>query len=100
MPLDPQAKAFLDQMASMGGAPLHTLSVPDARALMATLAGMSGTTDVPLAKVQNRTIPGNPAPIPVRIYTPMGDGPFPMLVYFHGGGWVIGDLDTHDSVCR
>src|SRR5689334_14039223 len=100
MPLDPQAKAFLDQMASMGGPPLHTLPVSDARALMLQLAGMSGTSTASLAKVENRAIPGNAGPIPVRIYTPNDAGPLPLLVYFHGGGWVIGNLDTHDSVCR
>ena len=100
MPLDPQAKALLEQMEAMGGAPLHTLSVPDARTMMAALAGMSGTTTVPLANVENRTIPGPAGTIPVRIYTPSGTGPCPLLVYFHGGGWVLGDLETHDSVCR
>jgi acetyl esterase len=100
MPLDPQAKAILDQMAAMGGPPLHKLSVPDARALMVALAGMSGTHDLPLAKVENRTVPGPAGTIPVRVYTPVGTGPFPLLVFFHGGGWVIGSLDTHDGVCR
>ena len=100
MPLDPQAKALLEQMAAMGGPPLHTLSVPDARALMVALSGMSGTRDLPLAKVDNRTIPGPAGEIPLRIYTPVGTGPFPLLVFFHGGGWVIGSLDTHDGVCR
>ena len=75
MPLDPQAKAFLDQMTAMGGPPLHTLSVPDARALMIALAGLSGASAVPIAKVENRTIPGNAGPIPVRIYTPNGTAP-------------------------
>jgi len=100
MPLDPQAKAFLDQMVAMGGPPLHSLSVPDARALMVALAGMSGTRDLPLAKVEDRTIPGPAGTIPVRVYTPHGTGPLPLLVFFHGGGWVIGNLDTHDGVCR
>jgi acetyl esterase len=100
MPLDPQAKAFLDQMAAMAGPPLHSLPVPEARALMVELAGMSGTLDVPLAKVEDRSIPGPGGPVPVRIYTPSGRGPLPLLVYFHGGGWVLGGLDTHDSVCR
>jgi acetyl esterase/lipase len=100
MPLDPQAKAFLDQMASMGGPPLHSLPVADARALMVAMAGMSGTRDLPLAKVENRTIPGPAGQIPVRVYTPNGTGPLPLLVFFHGGGWVIGDLDTHDGTCR
>jgi acetyl esterase len=100
MPLDPQARAFLDQLVAMGGPPLHALPVPEARALMGALAGMSGTPDVALAGVANRTIPGPAGEIPVRIYTPEGAGPFPILVYFHGGGWVLGGLDTHDGACR
>lgn len=50
--------------------------------------------------VFNRDIPGPSGNIPIRIYQPRGDGPFPALIYFHGGGWVIGNLDTHDNVCR
>jgi len=100
MPLDPQAKAFLDQMVAMGGPPLHSLSVPDARALMVALSGMSGTRDLPVAKAEDRIIPGPAGAIPVRVYTPHGTGPLPLLVYFHGGGWVIGGIDTHDGVCR
>jgi acetyl esterase/lipase len=100
MPLDPQAKAFLDQLVAMGGPPLHALPVPEARAMMAALAGMSGPPDVRLAGVANRTIPGPAGEIPVRVYTPEGSGPFPVLVYFHGGGWVLGGLDTHDGACR
>jgi acetyl esterase len=56
-----------------------------------------------MAKVEDRKIPGGDAgaEINVRIYTPKGgDGPFPIVVYFHGGGWVIGDLETHDHWCR
>ena len=45
----------------------------------------------------NRTIPGAGGPIPIRIYTPEGQGPFPVVVYYHGGGWVIADLDTYDA---
>jgi acetyl esterase/lipase len=100
MPLDPQAKAVLDQMTTAAAPPLHSLPVPDARALMAALAGMSGTSTVPIAKVENRVVPGPHGTIPVRVYTPQGRAPFPLLVYFHGGGWVLGDLETHDGVCR
>ncbi|PLT34522.1 alpha/beta hydrolase [Bacillus sp. V5-8f] len=53
-----------------------------------------------VGKVENRTIPGPGGEIPVRIYTPAGEGPFPALVYYHGGGWVIGNLDTVDVHCR
>jgi acetyl esterase len=51
-------------------------------------------------KVENRTIPGPDGPIPVRIYTPTGSGPHPLLVFFHGGGFVICSLDSHDGLCR
>jgi acetyl esterase len=60
---------------------------------------MSGEPE-PVANVENRVIPGPAGDIPVRIYTPSGNGPFPLLVFFHGGGWVICDLDTHDEICR
>jgi acetyl esterase len=100
MPLDPQAKAFLEQIAAMAAPPLHALPIADARALVRAMAGMSDAHDIPLAKVDDRAIPGPGGSIPVRVYTPEGHGARPLLVYFHGGGWVLGDLDTHDSVCR
>ena len=100
MPLDPQAKAFLDQIASMAAPPLHALPVAAARTLVRAMAGMSDARDIPIAKVEERTIPGPRGSIPVRVYTPEGRGARPLLVYFHGSGWVLGDLDTHDSVCR
>jgi acetyl esterase len=99
MPLDPQAKAFLDQLAAAGAPPLHTLSVEGARqAIMELFATKRGPE--PAGKVEDRLIPGPAGQIPVRIYTPQGRGPFPVLVYFHGGGWVIGNLETHDPTCR
>lgn len=51
-------------------------------------------------KVEDRTVPGPEGDIPLRIYTPEGEGPFPILVYYHGGGFVTGDLESHDAVCR
>ncbi|MFS2056229.1 alpha/beta hydrolase, partial [Variovorax sp. CT11-76] len=52
--------------------------------------------------VRDLAADGPHGPIPVRIYRPLasGAGPLPVLVYYHGGGWVIGDLDTHDVLCR
>ncbi|HEX2988121.1 MAG TPA: alpha/beta hydrolase, partial [Chloroflexota bacterium] len=54
----------------------------------------------PLAAVEDRMIPGPVGEIHLRVYTPEGKGPFPLLLYFHGGGWVVGSVNTHDGVCR
>ena len=98
MPLDPEARMLLDQMQGMIR-PFNELSVAEARAEIAALAAAAGEPEA-VARVENRTIPGPQGEIPVRIYTPDGRAPFPVLVYFHGGGWVIGNLDTHDPLCR
>jgi acetyl esterase len=98
MALDPQARALLDQLAAMGGAPLSSYPVEGARQLMDAMVAMSGTGPE-VAHIADRTIPGPAGDIPVRLYRPAGDG-LPLLVYFHGGGWVLGGLGTHDAVCR
>src|SRR5690349_5595202 len=54
----------------------------------------------PIAAIDERTISGSGGPLPIRIYTPPGASPYPGLVYFHGGGWTIGDLDMSDAQCR
>lgn len=99
MPLDPKAKAFLDQAAASGAPPFHTLSVPDARQMLLTLF-TSVADKEPIKAVEDRHIPGPEGRLPVRIYTPEGAPPLPVLVYFHGGGWVLGNLETHDATCR
>ncbi|MBI3303984.1 MAG: alpha/beta hydrolase [Deltaproteobacteria bacterium] len=98
MPLDPQAKAFLDQITAAGAPPLNALPVAEARQALRALFA-TGELE-PVHKVEDRQIPGPDGNLPVRIYTPEGNGPLPVLVYFHGGGWVLGDLETHDSPCR
>src|SRR5215207_6871848 len=99
MPLDPQAMALLDQMAAAGGPPFESLTPAQARALIAQMQELAGPPE-PVAKVEDSMIPTPDGPVAVRIYTPEGDGPFPVLIYFHGGGWVIGSIDTVDSPCR
>ena len=99
MPLDTQARMLLDQIAGMGMPPLNSLPVPEARRAVTTLATMSGEPE-PVARVEHRTVRGPAGDIPLRIYTLAGRGPFQVLVFFHGGGWVICNLDTHDGVCR
>ncbi|UOR13693.1 alpha/beta hydrolase [Halobacillus amylolyticus] len=98
MGLDPQAKFILEQMEAAGEPPMHEQTPEEAResADFSLLAGEPEEVE----KVENRTIPGPGGNIPVRIYTPEGQGPFPALVFYHGGGWVIGDLDTVDVPCR
>lgn len=99
MSIDPQAAALLAQIQAMGGPQLHELPVPMAREAMRSLAAFQGEGEA-VSHVADRAIPGPQGGIPVRIYTPQGRPPFPVLLYFHGGGWVIGDLDTHDPICR
>lgn len=99
MPLDPQAKAILDLLESQGGPQLHEMPVPLARQAMSAMAGLQPSV-IEVAKVEDRKIPGPAGDLPARVYTPAGTAPFPVLVYFHGGGWVLGGLDTHDGTCR
>src|SRR5207302_3730804 len=99
MPLDPQAKAVLDQFASMGGPQLHEMSLAQARELILGMVALAGEPES-IARVENRTIPGPAGEIPVRIYTPEGTAPFPVIVYFHGGGWVVGSIADSDAFCR
>jgi acetyl esterase len=99
MALDPQARHVLDQLAAAGMAPLHALSVAEARAFMESMRALHGQpTPVPI--VRDLEIEGAAGSIPARLYRPREGGVLPLLVYFHGGGWVIGSLDTHDDVCR
>jgi acetyl esterase len=99
MALDPQCKAFLDTLASAGGKPLEQLPVEEARLMSAGLSAFGGPVE-PIADVENRTVPGPAGPIPVRVYRPVLNETLPALIYFHGGGFVICSLDTHDGECR
>jgi acetyl esterase len=99
MPLDPQARAILDQLPPLDAATLAALPPPALRQAMAAMPGSSGAGE-PVAKVFERTLPGPAGEIPVRIYAPSEGRPLPALVYFHGGGFVIGSLETHDGTCR
>ncbi|GAC1314899.1 MAG: alpha/beta hydrolase [Acidimicrobiales bacterium] len=97
MPLDPQAKVFLDQLAALGGPPMSEATPADARTQMAMLAGMASRPPTRVPTV-DRTVPGPDGDIPVRIYQPPSTDPLPVVVFFHGGGWVIGDIETHDGL--
>nr|WP_246516397.1 alpha/beta hydrolase fold domain-containing protein [Salicibibacter cibarius] len=96
--LDPQARFVLEQLEALGGPPMETLPPEEARA-GANFSPLAGPPEK-VGHVTNKTITGPGGEIPVRIYSPEGEGPFPALVYYHGGGWVIGDLETVDVPCR
>ena len=98
MPLDPQIQAMLGQGPGMG--PARNYSVEQLRATVRQYSTAFPPLNVQLAVVEDRRIPGPAGQIPVRVYTPQGEGPFAVLVYFHGGGWVAGDLDLYDIPAR
>lgn len=97
--MHPQAEALLKQMAEQAMPAPESMTVAQNRALIGDLGDLSGPPEE-VARVVDATAPGPGGDIPLRIYVPAGEGPLRTLVFFHGGGWVIGDLDSHDGVCR
>ena len=100
MQLHPQMKAILDQAAAAGGQPFHKMTPVEARKAITALLEPFNSAPEKVAKSEKRTIPGPGGQIPVQIYTPEGKAPFPVLVYFHGGGWTVGEIASWDSFCR
>jgi acetyl esterase len=99
MPLDAQAQKLADAMAALNLPPIEKSTPAEARESMrARTAGLGPFEDV--ARVEDHRVPVTGGAITVRVYTPAGAGPHPALVFYHGGGWVIGDLYTHDGICR
>ena len=101
MTLDPVAKVLMDAM-DQAFPRVETMTGAEARAHVARMVASLATDPEPVARVENRSVPGPDGPVPVRFYWPEDPAPAPLpaLVYFHGGGWVICDLDTHDATCR
>jgi len=99
MPLDPQARALIDQIAALGLPTVQDQTPAAAREGMQLRRAALGPGE-PVERVEDRTIDGPGGSIPLRIYTPSRDGSLPVVVYFHGGGWVIGDIESHDRTCR
>ena len=101
--LHPQAQALLQLIADRGIPPMHTLTPAQAREFYVQRRAVTQPTPAEVASVQGLQAPGPAGPIPLRAYRPLGakaGEKLPVLVYFHGGGWVIGDLDSHDTLCR
>ncbi|MDE3155584.1 MAG: alpha/beta hydrolase [Acidobacteriota bacterium] len=99
MPLDPAARAYIDKLIAAGEKPVADLTVDEARAQSRRLAAQAGPGE-PVARVEDLEIPLTGRTIPARLYAPETAGPLPVYVFFHGGGWVRGDLETADFVCR
>src|SRR2546426_1366304 len=99
MPLDPQAQALLEQMKQMGFIYTPGLTAAKGREMVAQFLAIRPPGE-PVGRVEDRLIPGPAAEIPIRIYTPQGNGPFPVLVFLHTGAWVLGNLDNQDPLCR
>jgi acetyl esterase len=102
MPLDPLLKGFLDQLDAQPQPKLWQVSPPAAREMFAALMQAVGPKDVPVGKVANLSIPGPAGEISARSYRPVAVGgeSQPTLVFFHGGGFTIGNIETHDGLCR
>jgi acetyl esterase len=99
MPVTPEVQTILDFLAAAGETPQEQLTPTELRTAYALMSATG--TKAEMASAGDRTVPGPAGDIPVRVYVPTGEpGPRPVLVYFHGGGWVIGDLDTHDATVR
>ena len=101
MPVDPQIQQVIDALAASDFGPVHAQSPAEARAQYVRMIETRGIAPAPVGAIEDRSIPGPAGDLPVRIYRPDLDArTLPALVYFHGGGHVIGNLDTHDAVAR
>lgn len=111
MPLDPRCQALLGELTSPDQPSFSHMTVAEARRSLAQMAALQAIGAEPVARIEDRVIPG-PEPeeeaaaksIPLRLYAPSvagsRDGALPILLFFHGGGWTLGDLETDDPLCR
>jgi acetyl esterase len=102
MAVDPQIITMLERIAAVSGdtAPAERLAPAEARRTMAAVLPLLNEHAPAVARVEDRTLPGAAGPIAARFYDPGTADPSPAIVYIHGGGWVLCDLDSHDGVCR
>jgi acetyl esterase len=98
--LHPQIEKVLEAMARLDLKPIEAMIPDEAREQMEVMAASRKADTLPVARIENRTIPGPAGQIPLRIYWPPAAGIRPAIVYYHGGGHVIGSLDSHDLIAR
>jgi acetyl esterase len=101
--LDPQARQFIQLMVDQGVPPVHTLTAVEARQAYLQRRALSQPDAEPVALVRDHTVTHSGVSVAVREYRPAGSqsqATLPALLYFHGGGWTVGDIETHDVVCR
>ena len=98
--LHPQIVKAIEIMRQIGMKPIESMSPEEARRQMEETAKSRKAAPLPVARVENRTIPGPAGDIPIRLYWPEAAGTVPAIAYYHGGGHVIGSLDTHDLIAR
>jgi acetyl esterase/lipase len=97
--LQPDVGIMLDMMATMGLPSMDSMSAPDARAFSDAMSG-ARPPGPDVAEIVDGTFPGAAGELRYRLYRPAGDGPHPVVLYFHGGGWVLGSADSDDPFCR
>jgi acetyl esterase/lipase len=100
VPIDPQIQTVLDQMEDIGFPGLSSLPVEQARAALALMGAGRADAVEDVARIEDVEIPGPAGAIPARAYVPATAGTPPVVVYYHGGGWVLGGLDSYDGTCR
>ncbi|EWS53972.1 MULTISPECIES: alpha/beta hydrolase [unclassified Methylibium] len=100
MPLNNQAADLLKTLSAAGAKPFHQMTPAECRNAFDALCISQPASRATIFSAVDLTIDDSDRKIPIRVYTPLGEGPFPILMYFHGGGWVFGSLDAYDIICR
>ncbi len=98
--LDDEIRPLVDLMNAAAGPPAHAVPIAQARAAHVRETEVLSGPGEPVAEVRELELPGPGGAIPVRVFRPAGEGPLGLVVYLHGGGWAIGDLDGFDPLCR
>lgn len=99
-PVHPQAAAMMERIAASGEPPLETLPPAEARRLADARVGNSDLPTVELSEVREITVEGPGGPLALRLYRPQADERSPLIMFFHGGGFMVANLETHDALCR